>query len=171
MIGEGAGSVKDTLVDEGVEAGDLVLGELVRRTFANIKKVSVLAPPNGLPGPKIKLPIPPVVVPGKGVVQADTFVEKTFPQPEIQDQIYAQGLIDLVFGFFNLDKSLLDNQFNPQEYIKAINSLLRARNSTDQDQKELVDLVTTVIRGQSEGQNYSEAQIKEIREIVRGVIG
>lgn len=53
MISEQASSIKNALVEEAVEAGDLVIREGVRRTFVNVKQRSALKPPLGLPGPTI----------------------------------------------------------------------------------------------------------------------
>lgn len=89
ILGDNASSIKDTLIEECVEAGDLVLRETARRSFANVQKYSNIRPPLGLPGPKIKVPIPPVFVPGKGLQQADKVVDTLFPQPELRDEVYA----------------------------------------------------------------------------------
>jgi len=70
IISDKAESVKTSLIDECVEAGDLVLCESARRSWANVQKFSALKPPLGLPGPTLMLPIPPVLVPGKGLKPA-----------------------------------------------------------------------------------------------------
>ena len=67
LVSDTAGSIKDTLVEEAVEAGDLVLREGVRRTYRGVKSRSALRPPLGLPRPTVQLPIPPVLVPGRGI--------------------------------------------------------------------------------------------------------
>ena len=89
LISEQASSIKNALIDESIEAGDLVLREGVRRTFINVKQRSVLKPPLGLPGPSLNLPLPPVLVPGKGLMQPNELVDVAFPQLELKDEIYA----------------------------------------------------------------------------------
>ena len=79
IISDKADVIKSLLIKECVEAGDLVLRESARRSFANVQRYSNLKPLFGLPGPTIKLPIPPVFVPGKGLKEADKVVETLFP--------------------------------------------------------------------------------------------
>ena len=67
IISDKADVIKSLLIKECVEAGDLVLRESARRSFANVQRYSNLKPLFGLPGPTIKLPIPPVFLPGKGL--------------------------------------------------------------------------------------------------------
>lgn len=73
----------------------------------------MLKPPLGLPGPTINLPLLPILVPGKGLMQADDLVDTAFPQLELKDEVYAQGLLELLLGFLNLDKSILEDPFQP----------------------------------------------------------
>ena len=49
----------------------------------------MLKPPLGLPGPTLNLPLPPVLVPGRGLMQANELVDVAFPQLELKDEIYA----------------------------------------------------------------------------------
>lgn len=159
IISEQAASIKNTLVEEAVEAGDLVLREGVRRTYRNVKARSVLKPPLGLPGPNVQLPIPPVIVPGRGIKQADDVVEKGFPQLELKDEIYAQGLLELILGFANLDKSILDDPFQPQQYAQAINKFLN-QSGSDKETKDIADLLTALVQNQSNGLNYEQKDIE-----------
>ena len=89
LISDGATSIRDSIVSEAVEAGDLVFRETARKTYSNAKRFSNLKPPLGLPGPTFKVPIPLVFVPGKGLKPAETVLATGFPQPELQDEIYA----------------------------------------------------------------------------------
>lgn len=84
-----ADSIQNTLKKELVEASDLVLRESVRRAYRGIEKQAVLKPPLGLPGPTIKLPPPPVLVPGKGFKEMEQVVDSAFPELELKDEIYA----------------------------------------------------------------------------------
>ena len=143
IISDQADSIKTTLINECVEAGDLVLRESARRSFANVQRYSNLKPLFGLPGPTIKLPIPPVLLPGKGLKPADQVVDTLFPQPELKDEIYAQGLLELILGFLNLDATILDDPFQPEKYFTALNSFV---NRTNSDNQELVDLATVVVQ-------------------------
>ena len=83
LISDGAKSIRESLVSEAVEAGDLVLRETARKTYNSAKRFSNLRPPLGLPGPTLRVPIPPVFVPGKGLKSAEVVLEKGFPQPEL----------------------------------------------------------------------------------------
>lgn len=69
----------------------------------------MLRPPLGLPGPQIQLPPPPVFVPGKGLQQMEHVVNAAFPALELSDEVYAQGLLELILSFLDLDPSVLDN--------------------------------------------------------------
>ena len=66
IISDRADVIQGLLIAECVEAVDLVLRETARRAFTNIQSFSNLQPLFGLPGPTIKVPIPPVFLPEKG---------------------------------------------------------------------------------------------------------
>lgn len=108
-----AQSIEKSLKDECIFAGDLVLRESIRRSFKGVMKQAVLRPPIGLPGPQIALPPPPVLVPGKGLKPMEHVVETAFPALELSDEVYAQGLLELILNFLNLDESILDNPIQP----------------------------------------------------------
>ena len=108
-----AQSIEKSLKEECILAGDLVLRETVRRTFKGIKKQAILRPPIGLPGPQLTLPPPPVLVPGKGLKPMEQVVEAAFPALELTDEIYAQGLLELILNFLGLNESILDNPIQP----------------------------------------------------------
>ena len=96
-------SIEEALKNEAVEAGDLVLREAARRTYKAIQQQAVLRPPLGLPGPTIPLPPPPVLVPDKGVRELETVVNTVFPALELSDEIYAQGLLELILNSLSLE--------------------------------------------------------------------
>jgi aarF domain-containing kinase len=75
LISDGAKSIRDSVIVECVEAGDLVLRETARKTFNSVKRMQNLKPLFGLPGPTIKVPIPPVFIPGKGLRAAEKVIE------------------------------------------------------------------------------------------------
>ena len=89
MISDGAKSIRDAVIVECVEAGDLVLNETARKTYSNVKRFSNLKPLFGLPGPTIKIPIPPVFIRGKGLRPVEQVIEKGFPKLELKDEVYA----------------------------------------------------------------------------------
>ena len=50
-------------------------------------------------------------------------VDTAFPPLDLSDEIYAQGLLELILNFLNLDESVLDDPIQPQEYAKTLNKL------------------------------------------------
>lgn len=48
--------------------------------------------------------------------EMEKVVETAFPALELSDEIYAQGLLELIFKFLDLDMGILDNPFQLQEY-------------------------------------------------------
>ena len=116
------------MISECVEAGDLVLRETARKTYNSVKRFSNLKPPLGLPGPTIKIPIPPVFVPGKGLKQAEVVLETGFPQPELKDEIYAQGLLEVILGVAevtlkNVNKDVKDVTVKNYNLTYSINEM------------------------------------------------
>ena len=79
LISDRADVIKSLLVKECVEAGDLVLRETARKFFTNVQSFSNLKPMFGLPGPTIKVPMPPVFLPEKGFQEAEHVVDTIFP--------------------------------------------------------------------------------------------
>ena len=156
------------MISECVEAGDLVLRETARKTYNSAKRFSNLKPPLGLPGPTFKVPIPPVFVPGKGLKSAEAVLETGFPQPELKDEIYAQGLLEVILGYLNLDTSVLDDPFQPQKFANAMRTFLDNNNQSS-DQKEIVDLVQALIQ-QNTNQKYSQNEVQQIREIISDIL-
>ena len=161
-----ADSIQKSLKDECIEAGDLVLRESVRRAYRGIDKLAVLKPPLGLPGPSIKLPPPPVFVPGKGVREMEKVIETAFPALELTDEIYAQGLLELIFSFINLDDSVLDNPVQPQLYAQSLQKLLSG--NYDSESKQIIDLAQTLIQNNSQSQQspYTKQEIENVRKVL-----
>ena len=54
----------------------------------------------------------------------DNVVNTAFPALELQDEVYAKGLTELIFQFLSLDESILDNPLQPEVYAKAINKFV-----------------------------------------------
>jgi len=64
------------------------------------------------------------LVPGKGLKKADIVVDALFPQPELKDEVYAQGLLEVALNQLNLDVSILDDPFQPEKVFTAMNSFV-----------------------------------------------
>lgn len=115
----------------------------------------MLRPPIGLPGPQLKLPPPPVFVPGKGLKPIEHVVETAFPALELSDEIYAQGLLELILNFLNLDESILDNPIQPQEYAKTLGKFVN--NQVDAESREIVDLLASLVQNRPQnGATYTQ---------------
>ena len=87
----------------------------------------------------------------------------------MKDEIYAQGLLELLLGFVNLDKSILDDPFQPQQYASALNKLVN-RSATDNESKDIADLLTALVQNKSNDLNYEQKDIEQIREIVEDIL-
>ena len=86
-----------------------MIREAVRRVYRGIEKQAVLRPPLGLPGPQLQLLPPPIFVPGRGVMPLEKVINTAFPALDLKEEIYAQGALELILSFLNLDNGVLDN--------------------------------------------------------------
>ena len=101
-------------------------------------------------------------------MQADDLVDTAFPQLELKDEVYAQGLLELLLGFLNLDKSILEDPFQPQQYAQSLNQFVNS--SGDKETKDIADLLTAVIQKQTNGLNYEQQDIEKVRDIIEDVL-
>lgn len=51
-------------------------------------------------------------------------MDTAFPPLELTDEIYAQGLLELILNFLKLDESVLDNPIQPQIYAQSVSKLV-----------------------------------------------
>ena len=105
------------------------------------------------------------MIPQKGLVPVEKVVDTAFPPLELSDEIYAQGLLELILNFLNLDESILDDPIQPQEYAKTLNKLISGQ--TEPESKEFIDLFASVIQNNPRnGVNYTKDDIQKVRNAI-----
>ena len=85
------------------------------------------------------MPPPPVLVPGKGFKELEQVVDSAFPELELKDEIYAQGLLEFILNFLKLDESVLDNPLQPQIYASSLSKLVSG--NVDSESQEIIKLL------------------------------
>ena len=79
--------------------------------------------------------------------EIEKVIDTAFPALELTDEIYAQGLLDLILGFLNLDDSVLDNPLQPQLYAQSLQKLLSG--NYDEESKQIIELAQDLLQNSS----------------------
>lgn len=95
-------------------------------------------------------------------------VNTAFPALELGDEVYVQGLLELILKFLGLDESVLDNPLQPQEYANSLNKVLAG--NTDAESKEILDLLSAVLQNSPGSLNYDKEDIQNVRTAAEDVL-
>lgn len=54
-------------------------------------------------------------------------INTAFPALDLKEEIYAQGALELILSFLNLDNSVLDNPMQVQRYSESLTKLAQGQ--------------------------------------------
>ena len=90
-------------------------------------------------------------MPNKGIQDLQKVVDTVFPELELKDEVYAQGILEFALEVLKLDKTILDDPTQFQLYIDSLSKLVQDSSSPSSDQQKALDLAQSIVLNQSQG--------------------
>ncbi|KAK9828554.1 hypothetical protein WJX72_000728 [[Myrmecia] bisecta] len=151
LLSPEARDLRPMLVREVVNGLDLFARARTRRAYASLPTLAPRLPFVGsLPTP----PLPPMFVPGRGLMKVEDVVQLLAPALSQQEEIYLQSLTEVVESLLGLDKAALSEPslasmfavlLNPSAQVQELQQALRTLSGSRASAQVLEDITEQVV--------------------------